>query len=116
MWKSSSKKERGCAQVWRKVTTAGGLELLLTTPVRSRAFFMRRGLSTGARKVVTMTTALFDSEHAARIAAHAARVEAEFRSERNAKRMARADVCNVEPLTEDQAIEVLDAAESVPFK
>src|SRR4051812_36244630 len=59
MWKSSSKQERGCAQVCWEVTASGWLELRLTTPTRSRAFFLRRS---GARKVVTMATATCGDE------------------------------------------------------
>jgi hypothetical protein len=58
MWKSVSKKERGCAQVWWEVTTTGRLDTRLTTPVRSRAFFMRVSRAMECKMVALATPRL----------------------------------------------------------
>ncbi len=56
LWKFVLKKERGCAQVWWEVTTTGRLSTRLTTPVRSRAFFMRGSLPRRECKMVAPAT------------------------------------------------------------
>src|SRR5262245_43136752 len=55
MSKSLSRKERGCARVWWKVTTAGRVDSRLTTPVRSRAFLMRGSLPRGGFPIMATT-------------------------------------------------------------